>query len=207
MSRIFFHAYADIIESIIAGGIGIRVFLRSTARRSFNSAISNQQHPIVLRESNKNACETKSIPCAYPFKETCIKTECSRIKWDEIKCQIKSVRLFAIFPSLCELSRGDVYIFLASIRVRDPPRDCTKNSGGVQSVAAAFTLLPSRGRQFSRKFPTLPLAPSLTLSVENTQPVGSLLSASPNSWTGILLSERSLLRIPSLERFGVGRRG
>lgn len=64
MSRIFFHAYADIIESIIAGGIGIRVFLRFTARRSFNSAISNQQHPIVLRESNKNAGETKSIPCA-----------------------------------------------------------------------------------------------------------------------------------------------
>ncbi|KYM99260.1 hypothetical protein ALC62_09987 [Cyphomyrmex costatus] len=54
-------------------------------------------------------------------------------------------------------------------------------------------------------FLTRSLAPFLTLSVENTQPVGSLLSASPNSWTGILLSERSLLRIPSLERFGAER--
>ena len=75
-----------------------------------------------------------------------------------------------------------------------------------ESKGVAFTLLPSLSTVSSRgNFLTRSLAPFL--SVENTQPVGSLLSASPNSWTGILLSERSLLRIPSLERFGTEREG
>lgn len=99
MSRIFFHAYADIIESIIAGGIGIRVFLRFTARRSFNGAISNQQHPIVLRESNKKRGRNKKHSVrACPFKETCIKTEYSRIKMGRDKMSNKKRKTFRDIP-------------------------------------------------------------------------------------------------------------
>lgn len=118
------------------------------------------------------------------------------------KMSNKSTRLFTIFSSLCELSRDDIHIFSQHPHSRSAAW-LHKEFRRSPECRGSFYPFAISGPPVSEEISYSPLlAPSLTLSVENTQPVGSLLSASPNSWTGILLSERSLLRIPSLERFG-----
>lgn len=104
-------------------------------------------------------------------------------------------------PSLIKLV---TFIFLDIARYT--LRDCAKNSG-VRGVSG-LVHLPSQGR---RRFEKISHSRrGYALPVENTQPVGSLLSASPNSSTGIPLSETLSPQDPTpLERlvaWGGGRK-